>query len=120
MEIYVKDNKALSLDGKLLSPAASGETWVLNNVVKVDSKGFNLIVYTPFISNDKEYLSIKIQASGQPEFEIGGFTAIVSYDSNFVHDVSNWTNQAYRTITFLEPVTNADLLTWLQTNGTKQ
>ena len=32
MKIYVKDNKALSLNSKFLSPAVSGETWVINEV----------------------------------------------------------------------------------------
>lgn len=31
----------------------------------------------------------------------------------------NWTNDAYRTITFLEPPTG-DLLAWLQENAVKQ
>lgn len=35
------------------------------------------------------------------------------------YDIIYWQDQAYRTITFLEPLTG-DLLTWLQANGTKQ
>lgn len=37
----------------------------------------------------------------------------------FVYADGNWENQAYRTITFLEPPTG-NLLIWLRDNGTKQ
>lgn len=36
-----------------------------------------------------------------------------------VYGSGEWVDQAYRTITFIEPPTG-DLLTWLQANGTKQ
>lgn len=40
-------------------------------------------------------------------------------NTSVMADTASWVNQAYRTITFLEPPTG-DLLTWLQANGVKQ
>ena len=46
--------------------------------------------------------------------------ATQGYNIEVYNPTTGWASQAYRTITFAEPVTNADLLTWLQQNGTKQ
>ena len=40
--------------------------------------------------------------------------------SDRVYNGSSWTDQAYRTITFLEPPTNDAFLEWLKLYGRKQ
>lgn len=40
--------------------------------------------------------------------------------ADLVYETSSFKNEAYRTITFDEPVTDTNLLAWLQANGTKQ
>lgn len=99
-----------------LAPKASGETWVLNEqCYDFPENG----VTANFISNNINFNAMSVK---------GGFRAALYYDNTHVaraelshdgYDVRNWTDQAYRTITFLEPPTG-DLLTWLQANGTKQ
>lgn len=75
-----------------------------------------------FISNGKTFSTIHPSTAG--------FVNYLAYDSTNVciaeiapgelyWDDNGWVDQAYRTITFLEPPTG-DLLTWLQANGTKQ
>lgn len=67
-----------------------------------------------FVSDNKSFDLINI-VYGQDILFYGGPTTgvITAYDSG------EWTNQAYRTITFLEPPTGT-LLIWLRNNGTKQ
>ena len=67
-----------------------------------------------FVSNNQNWNEILcIQAK---------FYATITYISGTNKQtvfVGSWVNQAYRTITFLEPPTG-ELLTWLQNNGVKQ
>lgn len=70
--------------------------------------------------------SIKFVSNRQNWNEIicdqGKFYANVTYISEAGYQsvfVGSWLDQAYRTITFLEPPTG-ELLTWLQNNGVKQ
>ena len=59
MEIYVKDNKALSLDSKFLSPAVSSETWVLN---KSPNVSVDMEFAISFISNGKEFVKLVVNS----------------------------------------------------------
>ena len=112
MEVYAIGGKPLMLDGKLCKVAAGGgqETWVLNN----GSLSGKIDVNINFISNNQNWNEILcIQ---------GKFYANIHYISgtnNQIVFAGSWVNQAYRTITFLEPPTG-ELLTWLQNNGVKQ
>lgn len=86
------------------------ETWVWNERPNFyDNYNFDNISFT---SNDKLYTSIKIYV---------GALLKMYYGDDFVCnlEVYNWTNEAYRTITFEEPPTG-DLLTLLQANAVKQ
>ena len=86
------------------------ETWVWNENPNFDrNQTFENISFT---SNAKLYTSIKIYV---------GILNKVAYDGYTVYDIEslNWTNEAYRTITFEEPPTG-DLLTLLQANAVKQ
>lgn len=117
MEIYVKDNKALSLDSKFLAPAKTGETWVLNATGSIRTSGFQDILFN---SNNSQFTSINTDKQG--------FRYVINYDDTTVAtgilgddtiEYDAWINDAYRTLTFPTPPTG-DLLTWLQANGTKQ
>lgn len=120
MEIYVKDNKALSLNSKFLTPAASGETWIINEVPDT-SEQFSYDVQ--FTSNEQKCIEIAsggTLAPGQTSYNLQyRFDNTVALSAVYSPEFNRWTNEAYRTITFLAPPTG-DLLTWLQANGTKQ
>ena len=90
---------------------SSGETWVLNenSITTLARTNVN------FISNNTSFSSIYCQGGGKVNelyYQIAGGTDVVAY-------VGTWNNDAYRTLTFATAPTG-DLLTWLQTNGTKQ
>ena len=112
MQIYMKDGKALKINGGgYLAPKASGETWVLNESILVahDEHTWNVT----FTSNGTTYTKLTWSSSQKQ---------ILIYDSTVVYKefpVSSWLDQAYRTITFDDTPTG-ELLTWLQANGTKQ
>ena len=113
MQIYMKDGKALKINvGGYLSPKASGETWVLNESPNFDI-GEDISLQIDFVSNNTSFDLINVVHL--EDIFYGGPTTgvILAYSSG------EWTDQAYRTITFLEPPTG-ELLTWLQNNGVKQ
>lgn len=119
MQIYMKDGKALWMNEKAITPKAIGETWVLNEQCFDFPADTHNNIIVNFISNNIKFTSISVK---------GGINAKLYYDNTPVaqaelshdgHDIRNWYDEAYRTITFLEPPTG-DLLTWLQANGTKQ
>lgn len=86
------------------------ETWVWNENPNFDrNQTFENISFT---SNAKLYTSIKIYV---------GILNKVAYDGYTVYNIEslNWTNEAYRTITFSTAPTG-DLLTLLQANAVKQ
>lgn len=118
MEVYAYDGKALQYNGKCISPKASGETWVLNE--RVNPLSFNQVISfgIDFISNNVNYTLIEFQNSKGGSIwyaGLGGVPQVYIGDDT----TGEWTNQAYRTITFATAPTG-DLLTWLQANGTKQ
>lgn len=117
MKIYVKDNKALSLNSKLLSPAASGETWVLN------AGGFIPIRFSQsasFISDGKAFSLIHETNFSMAYDNISVAERLEKVDSeNLLWNAGSWVNDNYRTLIFATPPTGA-LLTWLQANAVKQ
>lgn len=66
----------------------------------------------PFKSNSTNFQKIEVRGNALP---LSG----IYYDVIKVWNTDVWINEAYRTITFLEPPTG-DLLTWLQSNAVKQ
>lgn len=105
--------------GGYLAPKSETETWVLIESPDLSST-FDYIIN--FKSNDIKFVQMKSFGTLGPGtvnhnliyYNAAG-TAIPAYYGEF----DRWPNDAYRTITFLEPPTG-DLLTWLQANGTKQ
>lgn len=114
MEIYIKDGKALTLDSKFLSPAASSETWIIDERPNLDITE-DIYLQIDFVSNDTSFDIINVLRE-QDALSYGGPTTGVFT----VYTSGEWTNQAYRTITFAQPVTDNTLLTWLQANAVKQ
>lgn len=89
------------------------ETWILNEEV---SSRLNDVSIS-FRSNGKTFSKIsveKIRIRDQISYAI-------FYDETQVYSVyyEMWTDDAYRTVTFLESPTG-DLLTWLQADAVKQ
>lgn len=99
---------------------SSGETWVLNETLNNQSYGIESITFS---SNNTTYTKFaryyKTDMLGEVEQD---YVAFYTSDTNYitVYDKGTWTDAAYRTITFAEPVTDSTLLAWLQTNGVKQ
>lgn len=100
---------------------SSGETWLLNESIAVNSMSYSQEYSTTFTSNGNTYTKLKVTGSNAPLVS-GEWLAYIYYDTTLVHSdgyTDYWENQAYRTITF-ETAPTGDLLTWLQNNGTKQ
>lgn len=118
MQIYMKNGKALWMNEKAITPKKTvvGETWVLNERCHdFPNSGFTV----RFISNNTNFNKMNIKGSMHGNFCYDNITvAGIELNPNG-YDIVNWNNEAYRTITFIEPPTGA-LLAWLQTNGTKQ
>lgn len=116
MKIYMKDGKALSYNKQFFTPKPTSETWVLN-----EGEG---VIYAPmnkavtFFSNNTLFYGLNADVTVLDYWldNSGDDAVLVTInDAEYV----TFTDQAYRTITFLEPPTG-DLLTWLNENGVKQ
>lgn len=134
MEVYSYDNKMLSVNGKYLSPKASGETWVLtlDNFLTPVTITNPITTEIPFISNTTAFTKIRIYEmpdiyNGQHAYskrlyyykEDGTYIVAGKYyyaDNSYI---GKEINTDYLVITFLETPTG-ELLTWLQNNGVKQ
>lgn len=125
MEVYTIGGKPLVLDGKLCKVAAGGgqETWVLNEGQDYWLPSYAYAQETPqFISNGMQFYGFAAEARilvyfiGPGGWSPNGDDIIVCDEDT---EVVTFEDQAYRTITFLEPPTG-ELLTWLQANGVKQ
>lgn len=89
------------------------ETWIFNEEILHWNGGASI----SFRSNEKTFSKIsrkKVRIRDQISYSI-------FYDETEVYSFYHewWTDDAYRTVTFLEPPTG-DLLTWLQNNAVKQ
>lgn len=102
-------------DNNIIAPPVEPETWVINENAQIFAgHTFNL----SFTSNQQSFGKIVFGEETK-------FHAYLYYGDIEVADASgsNWyvfDNAAYRTITFDQPVTDANLLTWLQANAVKQ
>lgn len=125
MEVYAIGGKPLMLDGKLCKVAAGGgqETWVLNEGQEYWLPSYTYAQQTPqFISNGMQFYGFYADHITLVYFIGPGGWSPEGDDVNACDDkqeVITFANQAYRTLTFLEPPTG-ELLTWLQANGVKQ
>lgn len=88
---------------------SSGETWVLNE----NLSGALTKTTVNFTSNNEQFTNIRMSAKGDLFYGKADTTETTVY-------FLSWSDEAYRTITFDEPVTDTTLLAWLQANGTKQ
>ena len=95
----------------------TSETWLLNETIEVDSKGYDESYTTSFTSNNEIYTLLKIQGSSVPTGE--AFEASIYYGDTHVRSGGAWVSEAYRTLIFDEAPTG-NLLVWLQANATKQ
>lgn len=117
MEVYSYNNKMLSVNGKCISPKASGETWVLNETGTIP---FDFDYSIAFISNNQNFDRIHYHGL-KILYDTTEVTSTLDKTTEGLSwlGAGQWTDQAYRTITFLEAPTG-ELLTWLQNNGVKQ
>lgn len=104
-DIYVDNTLYENTTGGVIS----GETWVLNETL---SGTLNKTTIN-FTSNSQSFTGLDYK-----NFSADYYLASGDYVNTY--NVVQWENEAYRTITFDEPVTDTSLLAWLQANGTKQ
>ena len=89
------------------------ETWVIKSNPNDIDPMKTIDVNIRFVANKTEFSEIDIRGRSMPR-------AGIYYDTTYVYnDSSTWVNDAYRTVTFLEPP-SGKLLTWLQANAVKQ
>lgn len=103
--------------------ASSGETWLLNETLSDLTIDYTTADKSyPYISNGTRFIYINRSYSTA----FGGIDLLTywrdgsSTNTIDVYDSGSWTNEAYRTITFEEAVTDSELLSWLEANGVKQ
>lgn len=96
---------------------SSGETWVLNETIDTATLGTYYINFTTVGTPNTNWKAL----NGAPNPPALEYYPAEGDGANEVYSEfgSTWTDQAYRTITFATAPTG-DLLTWLQSNGTKQ
>lgn len=99
------------------SGGSQGETWLIGEKASIYSFDFNV----PFTSNNTQYVKLeswfnvntyylRYYESINPVYK----TTVYTYD----YENGNWTDEAYRTITF-DTAPTGDLLKWLQINAVK-
>lgn len=125
--IIVKSNQTVSADfynwaitgGNLVKQ--TGETWVLNS--SLTNSALSKISVN-FQSSGNAYVDIERYYDDEYEEGLRYYTSSSGsqYDLVYANQGSGgeFFDQAYRTITFSQPVNNPTLLAWLQANGTKQ
>ena len=97
-----------------------GETWVLNETLTAESLNDGGAITISFTSNGVSFRSIERYYSPDDDLDFLKYTGVSHDDDAHPYANSTWFDSVYRTITFTQPVTDTALLTWLQTNGTKQ
>lgn len=90
---------------------AAGETWVLKESSKWGTHNFT----ANFTSNNEKFTNIQTHFPALGDEYFIGYFAINEF-TPVLTGAGEWTNQAYRTLTF-ETAPTGDLLTWLQANG---
>lgn len=118
---YVGTTTADYINGDLYAVEAapsSEETWVLNETLN----SYNVTQNVNFKSKNTDYTLLNRIYYKDPD--LGKVTDdYLQYNDTTVYSTiggSGWVDNAYRTITLAEPATDETLLTWLQSNGTKQ
>ena len=95
-------------------PISTGETWVLNDHLGTNELSFTSVNFT---SNQIAFEGISRTRTGYDDvLAYRGFDKINTIEC---YIDSSWVDEAYRTITF-ETAPTGELLTWLQSNATKQ
>lgn len=96
------------------STPSSGETWVLNESLGMDTLSKTNVTFT---SNNENFVGIAYSTSSMGPQTLWYY----KNDTEYVVacEYGTYSNQAYRTIIFNTAPTG-NLLTWLQANGTKQ
>lgn len=97
---------------------STGETWLLDTTLT----SYNITKSASFKSKNADWTLLARFYYEDPDR--GKVTDdYLKYNDTIVYTTiggTGWKDQAYRTITFAEPVTDTELLNWLQGNGTKQ
>lgn len=86
-------------------------TWKLNGAIAPSSKDFRV----HFTNNGEEYYAMEFGQDGYLYYSV----EMTDYSME-VYDNNGWLDDLYRTIEILEEPTDAEFITWLKANATKQ
>lgn len=102
--------------------ATTGETWVLNNEPKFSPLTTTRTFYINFTSNNTTFESIRLESEKVPMHDDAVAITYGEIGANYIaaYYSGSWQDTACKTIIFDSPVTDSELLAWLQANGTKQ
>lgn len=111
-DVYV-DNTLYENTTGAVTP--TGETWVLNDDItqKLTKQVIN------FASDGRDFDSIECESYREDMTPVPYYRIFYGTTAVYYHAVGGWETPAYKTITF-ETAPTGELLTWLQSNGTKQ
>lgn len=101
---------------------SSGETWLLNEEPHFSPLTDTTEFEVSFSINSVSYSVLRLESELVPMHTdaVAISVSSASIIQTSIYYSGSWVDEAYRTITFDEPVTDTDLLAWLQANGTKQ
>lgn len=109
----------IGITAKKVAPA--GETWLLNSSLTNNSLS---TISVNFQSKGNAFDAIERYYDDEYEEGLRYYTNFSASEYELVYTNygigGEFPDEAYRTITFAQPVTDASLLAWLQANGTKQ
>ena len=117
-----KDSEKSAAISFTKASVSTGETWVLNDEPKFSPLTSTRTFYVNFTSNNTTFNCIRLESEKVPMHDDA---VSISYGEGANHINPYYSgawreDTAYKIITFDEPVTDSELLSWLQANGTKQ
>lgn len=112
-----------TVDG--ISGGSAKETWIIKDNAPVDENSYELAkTNISFASAGAKFAAIQVDSDGVVIWlnyytPVNKTINVGSFEPGMGEDRFNWPNSAYKKLTFDTPPTGA-LLSWLQTNATKQ
>ena len=103
---------------------AIGETWVFKQTLSPPNTQSTYRQAGATMTTNGQVMELWITYMGWSSDSIylyyGGDGIMWEGNPIYVYDGSSWVNQAYRTVTFSEPLIDSEFLTWLEANAVRQ
>lgn len=109
------------------SPGSAKETWIIKDTAPVDDNSYELEkTNISFVSGGANFVAFEVAIDGigvvmrlNYYTTVNKVISVGNFEPGMGEDRFYWQNNAYKKLTFDTPPTGA-LLTWLQSNATKQ